>query len=1191
MNKLSKAGIAGGVLSLTAFSVQAAYQTANLYWRNTLSGDNYFHQVQNGSVLNFQHLNSVPVQWTLKGACDFNADGNDDLFWRDAISGQTAIYLMQNSQVQQNALAVKVADTQWDVAGLGDFNGDGRCDVFWRNSQSGKNHIHLMDGATKQQNLYLNTVAASGWFVAAVDDFNADGTDDVLWRNSSTGLNYLYTMKNGATQSKNALSTVPASDWMLAGSGDLNNDGAADLVWRNTKDGQNYAHLMSAGKVSSVVKINSVPDQNWKISAIVDLNADGKSDLFWHNQQTGQNYIYFMNGAAVSGTQSFESSSDLDSVLAATATAINSTTMPTVTGISVTPTQVTLQPQQTQLLSGTVTYSDNTSESIYNRSDLSWTTSNPQVVTVQNGSIAAVAAGDAVVSAQVGNYKATVTVHVEDEPVVVDSVSITPASLDLTAGESYQINSVTVSFSDGSQQTVSGTDLTWNSSNVSVATVNAGLVSALSEGASNISTSYQGVASNAVAVTVSPDAPDKNIVYFENNEGWSNVNIYFWGPTPTGAVEKPAWPGLAMKDLGNGWFSYEFPLELQSASVIFNDGDSQSDDLTFNTGSACYNGNWAATCLPMGGVSVSTTPGASNFQDQISITLNVSGDDITVSRYVVNKNGAELDAKLNGTDFVDGQIITVGSDIAENESLDVCLYAANAKKEASQCFTYTKKPVITDPLGRCEIPEYSGNPHGSFDAMKEKFQELRIYQVMVESFVDGDPNHNYGTGYGPSHHSGDLVGIKKSLPYMKALGANAVWMTPIFDSEGGGKLDATGYFTRNYYKIDPKFGTEQQFRDLVEEAHNLGMYVILDGVFGHHKGSVPTNDCGASPQGGNDPVSYPGSLEFYKDVATYWIKEYGIDGWRLDQAYQVPVQYWTEIRQAVESVSKYRKQQGHEWGTLGYMVGEIWKGENEIQATGYGPASQPGLYSNFEFPVRYSIVQTLAAQEHTDQAGASGRPASALADKLTAMLTSAYAEHAIPNLMLTNHDLVRFGDLLQRAGYGGKESADYWNRHKAAIGFMSVFSGPITIYYGDEVGDEVGGFVNQGDRGFYDDHVSRSSGNVDGVTTTLGGNEKDLKDFTASVMNLRAQHPAMWKGERTHLDSGQSIYADLKVSGSDRVVFVMNAYNQSETLSLDASTVGGTQLVDMLSGETVSAQGGKFNLQMSGIGIKLFSVQ
>ena len=69
-----------------------------------------------------------------------------------------------------------------------------------------------------------------------------------------------------------------------------------------------------------------------------------------------------------------------------------------------------------------------------------------------------------------------------------------------------------------------------------------------------------------------------------------------------------------------------------------------------------------------------------------------------------------------------------------------------------------------------------------------------------------------------------------------------------------------------------------------------------------------------------------------------------------------------------------------------------------------------------------------------------------------------YPNHAMPNLMLGNHDLVRFGDLLERGNFN---PADYWQRHKAAFSFLAARSGPITLYYGEEFGDEVPGFAKQ----------------------------------------------------------------------------------------------------------------------------------
>lgn len=121
-------------------------------------------------------------------------------------------------------------------------------------------------------------------------------------------------------------------------------------------------------------------------------------------------------------------------------------------------------------------------------------------------------------------------------------------------------------------------------------------------------------------------------------------------------------------------------------------------------------------------------------------------------------------------------------------------------------------------------------------------RELIIYQVMVASFQhspDGAPGYTAMWGPDDALKSGNLRGIINALDHIESLGANAIWMTPVFDCSngtGGEKLQATGYFTNNYFAIDPHFGTEADLRELVDEAHKRGIHVILDGVFGHHGG-------------------------------------------------------------------------------------------------------------------------------------------------------------------------------------------------------------------------------------------------------------------------------------------------------------------------------------------------------------------
>ena len=106
---------------------------------------------------------------------------------------------------------------------------------------------------------------------------------------------------------------------------------------------------------------------------------------------------------------------------------------------------------------------------------------------------------------------------------------------------------------------------------------------------------------------------------------------------------------------------------------------------------------------------------------------------------------------------------------------------------------------------------------------------------------------------------------------------NAIWLTPIFESNGNDKLDATGYYCYDYFNVDDNWGGNSKLKELIDAAHDKGLYVILDGVFGHYGDSVAASPSGRYPSGGSNPVSSPGSLESYKEVATWWIENYEID--------------------------------------------------------------------------------------------------------------------------------------------------------------------------------------------------------------------------------------------------------------------------------------------------------------------------
>ena len=463
--------------------------------------------------------------------------------------------------------------------------------------------------------------------------------------------------------------------------------------------------------------------------------------------------------------------------------------------------------------------------------------------------------------------------------------------------------------------------------------------------------------------------------------------------------------------------------------------------------------------------------------------------------------------------------------------------------------------------------------------------DLRIYQVMVESFQNGDDTINYNVGYGPSDHKGDLQGIINAIPYIKSLGMNAIWLTPIFESakendSNPSMLDATGYYTRDYYKVDRRFGDEQKLKQLVDTAHANGLYVFLDGVFGHFRSDLNNT----SPKGnkvtitqkclGGELTYYTPpehtscadfddkgqSLKYMKEVATYYVENFKIDGWRLDQAYQVPLKDLHEIKTAVEEVSSkvtYSNSKGESVHPLAYLVAEIWASNPVIAKTAYGYKKDEGLDSAFDFGMRYPIVQALATEEWMKADHSGFRLAEGLAYNENNL-----PRHALPNLMITNHDLLRFGDLIQRAGL----QDTYNERVILALSYLAiVHSGPITNYYGEEIGQEVPNYANRVETmGYRDDHVARDNGKIKDFTPQ----EEHFKKLFTFLMNLRANHGSLSNGRMDLLKVNRELFSIRKsFKGDDDFFYFMNLSKNTLKITLSKELTTNAKALTKLSSD------------------------
>lgn len=226
------------------------------------------------------------------------------------------------------------------------------------------------------------------------------------------------------------------------------------------------------------------------------------------------------------------------------------------------------------------------------------------------------------------------------------------------------------------------------------------------------------------------------------------------------------------------------------------------------------------------------------------------------------------------------------------------------------------------------------------------------YQIFPERFSNGDTtNDPIGTKPWDFHkvtneefYGGDLQGIINRLDYLADLGINGIYLTPIFEAGSSHKYD-----TKDYRKIDPHFGDEKVFKRLVKAAHAKGIRIMLDGVFNHcGKNFAPWLDVlehgpdskyynwfmiNKWPFNKEDHNTRDGSfysfaftsrmpklntnnpevIKYFLDIVEYWVKNYDIDGLRLDVANEVSHRFCKDLRRLTKGLKPDF-----------YLLGEIW---------------------------------------------------------------------------------------------------------------------------------------------------------------------------------------------------------------------------------------------------------------------------
>lgn len=365
---------------------------------------------------------------------------------------------------------------------------------------------------------------------------------------------------------------------------------------------------------------------------------------------------------------------------------------------------------------------------------------------------------------------------------------------------------------------------------------------------------------------------------------------------------------------------------------------------------------------------------------------------------------------------------------------------------------YLSEEGLTDSydhtLGYFSFFQYTSQFACDTMAVPEWVKTATCYQIFPERFAVGNSdkdlsyvNTKWGVKPTPkSYYGGDLIGIREHLDYLVDLGVNVLYMTPVFCSPTNHKYEITDYET-----VDPAFGGNEALKDLIEDAHKLGIKVMLDGVFNHCSCRHPFF-LDAQKNGKKSPYydwffwkedgSYLtfGSVKtmpklntgksevirYFSDVAVMWMRDYGADGWRLDVSDEISHKFLRAFRDAVIQQNPEAIIIGEDWHrAVRYLNGDEYDG-----IMNYG--------------VTKACLDLLAF--HTIDS-------KAFRDRIVRLYHtySIAANQKMLNL-LGSHDTDRF---LTRV----KGDA---SRFRTAAAIMFFYPGIPCVYYGDEIGMEGG---------------------------------------------------------------------------------------------------------------------------------------
>jgi glycosidase len=415
--------------------------------------------------------------------------------------------------------------------------------------------------------------------------------------------------------------------------------------------------------------------------------------------------------------------------------------------------------------------------------------------------------------------------------------------------------------------------------------------------------------------------------------------------------------------------------------------------------------------------------------------------------------------------------------------------------------------------------------------------EAIMYQIVVDRFFDPDTDFSRTPATRDEEYGGTLVGVTERLPYLEDLGINALWLTPIFESE-----TYHGYDTVDYESVARRFGGDQALSTLVREAHVHGIRILLDFAANHCSWHNPRFvDARRNPSSpyrswftfADWPDRYDTFFEvaslprlnthrtevarYLYDVAARYLSEFQVDGFRLDYALGPPLSFWSGFRTRTKAAK-----------SDSYTVGEATaspRGLRDFEGRLDGCLDFPLVQALRQFFIDRSLDAT--AFDH-------------FLERHNGFFDPSFSRPTF----LDNHDMNRF--LWDAEG-------DTRKLKLAATCQFSLRQPPI-VYYGTEVG------LSQ--------NVGVEDGGLDASRLPMlwdGRQDLDLLGFYRTLIEARRKHPALRANDRKTLIARGGVYVFTCHDDRDHVIVALNNSDAVQDVSLRD-----VQGIDLLSGIKVS---------------------